>query len=197
MRGKEAGFTLLETIVALVVLGFLIIGLSEGVRFGLGARAAQQRMVARGEGLDAVDRTLRGLIGRMDPGGFRTPPTLAGTPDRMAFLTELPAGAAVGGSREAWVDLAVDRGHRLVLDWTIMPHAVVLRPPPAGRVVLLRDVERLAIAYGEPAAKGGGWVRRWNAADLPALVRIRIVFRAGDPRLWPDIVAPPKRERPR
>ena len=187
---------MLETIVALVVLGFLIVGLSKGVRFGLGARATERSMVARGEGLDAVDRTLRGLITRMDPGGFRTPPTLAGAADRMAFLTELPVGAAVDGIRRARVNISVDRKHQLILGWMIAPHAVALRVPPAGRVVLLRNVERLAIRYAEPAAKGGGWVRRWNSTDLPALVRLRIFFRSGDPRLWPDVVARPMRERP-
>ncbi|HTU55206.1 MAG TPA: type II secretion system protein [Acetobacteraceae bacterium] len=197
MRNRgQAGFTLLETIVALVVLGFLIAGLAEGVRFGLGARNAENGLIARGAGLDAVDRTLRGLIARMDPGAFDAPPTLAGAPDRMEFLTELPAGAAPGGIRRARVALSVDPAHRLVLAWRLAPHAVPLAPPASGQVVLADDVARLAIAYAEPAAAGGGWVRRWNAAALPALVRLRIVFRAGDRRLWPDIVAAPMRERP-
>jgi general secretion pathway protein J len=194
-RGAAGGFTLLETIVALVVLGFLIVGLGEGVRFGLGARKAENALIAKGEGLDAVDRTVRGLIAGMDPGGFDTPPTLAGSPERISFLTELPPGAAIGGIRQARMVLAVDPDHRLVLAWQLAPHAVPLAPPPHGRVVLVGDVARLAVAYGEPATQGGGWVRQWNATELPALVRVRIVFRAGDRRLWPDIVAAPMRER--
>jgi general secretion pathway protein J len=191
----QAGFTLLETIVALVVLGLLIVGLGEGVRFGLGARRAEDSLIAKGEGLDAVDRTLRGLIAEMNPGGFATPPTLAGSSERMVFLTELPPGAAIDGIRQARVALGVDPDHRLVLAWRLAPHAVALAPPPQGRVVLAGDVARLAIAYAEPAALGGGWVRQWGEAALPALVRIRIVFAAGDRRLWPDIVAAPMRER--
>jgi len=192
----QPGFTLLETMVALVVLGFLIAGLGAGLRFGLGARRAENGLIAKGEGLDVVDRTLRGLIARMNPGAFAAAPTLAGGPDRMVFLTELPPGAAIAGIRQARVGLAVDPDHRLVLAWQIAPHAVALAPPPEGRVVLAGDVARLAIAYAEPAAFGGGWVRQWNEAALPALVRVRIVFRAGDRRLWPDIVAAPMRERP-
>jgi len=191
-RGQE-GFTLLETIVALAVLGFLLVGLGEGVRFGLGARAAEQALEAKGGGLDAVDRTLRTMITEMDPGALNTPPTLAGAPDRMVFLTELPAGAAIDGIREARVALAVDAANELVLTWQLAPHAVPLRPAPQGRVVLLGDVARLAITYEVP---GGGWVRQWNSVELPALVRVRIVFRQGDRRLWPDIVAAPIRERP-
>ncbi len=194
MRQGETGFTLLETIVALVVLGFLILGLSQGIRFGLGARATQAGLQAKADGLDTVDRTLRGLVTRMDPGGFDAPPTLAGAPDRMAFLTELPTGAAINGIRQAQVILLVDSAHELVLTWQLAPHAVALRPPPRGRVVLLHDVDRLAIAYADPA-HGGSWRRRWGGTALPGLVRIRIVFRRGDPRLWPDIVARPRRQR--
>lgn len=33
--GREAGFTLLEMLVVLVVLGMLVVGLAQGVRAGL------------------------------------------------------------------------------------------------------------------------------------------------------------------
>ena len=189
------GFTLLETMVALVVLGFLIAGLAGVVRFALHARGTEARLAGQGDGLDVVDRTLRGLIIRMDPGGFATPPTLSGGPHAMRFLTELPAGAAVGGIRDAAVGLAVDSHQRLVLAWRLAPHAIALKPPPRGRVVLLRDVAELVISYARPWSEGGGWVGEWHAVALPALVRIRIVFGEGDRRLWPDIVAAPMRER--
>ncbi|HUA76098.1 MAG TPA: prepilin-type N-terminal cleavage/methylation domain-containing protein, partial [Acetobacteraceae bacterium] len=195
MKNARGGFTLLETIVALVVLGFLIVGLTAGVRFALGARKAEGALIAKGEGLDAVDRTLRGLITNMDPGAFEGPPTLRGGPERMVFLTELPPEAEINGVREARITLAVDSDHRLVLGWRLAPHAVPLAPPPQGQVVLLDDVARVAIAYAEPAANGGGWVRQWGTVGLPALVRVRIVFAADDRRLWPDIVAAPMRAR--
>ncbi|MGH7083059.1 MAG: prepilin-type N-terminal cleavage/methylation domain-containing protein [Acetobacteraceae bacterium] len=193
--GRWSGFTLLETLVALVVLGLLIGGLTGVVHFALRARGTEARLAAQGEGLDAVDRTLRGLLTQMDPGGFAAPPTLEGEAHEMHFLTELPAGAAVEGIRSAVVILAVDRKNRLVLAWRLAPHAVALRPPPQGRVILLHDVAEIAISYERPWTEGGGWVSEWRTAALPALVRIRIVFNRGDRRLWPDIVAAPMRER--
>lgn len=192
---RNSGFTLLETLVALVVLGLLIGGLAGVVHFALQARGAEARLAARGEGLDAVDRTLRGLIIRMDPGGFRAAPTLKGGEHAMEFLTELPAGAEQGGIRDAEVGLAVDSADRLVLAWRLAPHAIALQPPPQGRAVLLHDVKEVVISYARPWSEGGGWMSEWRAVDLPALVRIRIVFAPGDPRLWPDIVAAPMRER--
>lgn len=196
MTRNDRGFTLLEVLVALVVVSFLVLGLAQGVRFGLHAWNAQGRVLARQNGLDAVDRTLRGLIARMQPGGLVTAPTIAGTADRLAFVTELPVGAGDAGPRTAAVALTVDGSHRLLLRWTPDPQAIPLLVPPRHTVVLLSDVERLAISYWLPLSHGGGWVTQWDQPYLPALVRLRIVFRHGDRRLWPDIVAAPMQQRP-
>ena len=91
---RAAGFTLLEVLVALVVFGLLMAGLSQGVRVGLRAWSMQARQSAQWSDLDAVDRTLRGLIARMDPGGQRRDPLLRGGPHAFAFTTELPQAAA-------------------------------------------------------------------------------------------------------
>ena len=65
---REAGFTLLEIVVALVVLGILLVTLTRGVQFGLAAYDRQDGMVATAGRLEAVDRTLRRLITLLDPG---------------------------------------------------------------------------------------------------------------------------------
>lgn len=181
-----AGFTLLEILVALVVLGFLLAGLAQGTRFGLRAWDMQGRMVdARGE-LDAVDRTLRGLIAQANPGSSEVPTPLTGTARAIVFTSDLPQ--ALAGQR-ADMSLTVDGAHRLLLRWTPHRHVRQLGPPPTPQQTeLLRGVARLEIGYW--AAGGvGGWAAAWSATALPALVRIRIVFEDGDPRHWPDIVA--------
>ena len=45
-RRGEAGFTLLEVLVALSVLGFLMLGLAQGLRFGLLAWDRQAQVIA-------------------------------------------------------------------------------------------------------------------------------------------------------
>ena len=59
---RDAGFTLLELLVALVVLGFILAGLAQGVHYGLRAIDSQAQLVgSRGE-LNAVDRALYRLV---------------------------------------------------------------------------------------------------------------------------------------
>ncbi len=187
LLGRTAGFTLLEILVALVVLGFLMAGLAQGVHFGLAAWTMQDRLIERGGDLDAVDRLLRGLIGRMDPGTRADPPVLAGDQARFAFTSVLPSAA---GGEVADIRLGTDSRRRLVLGWRAHLHGILTGPPAPEHIETLLDgIGRLELAYWA----GGQWRRDWTAKAVPELVRIRIAFPAGDHRHWPDIVARPLR----
>ena len=59
---QQAGFTLLELLVVVVVLGLLIVGLSQGVRAGLALWNAQSRRTDETSELDAAARVLRSLL---------------------------------------------------------------------------------------------------------------------------------------
>jgi general secretion pathway protein J len=189
------GFTLLEILVALVVLGFLMLGLAQGTRFGVGAWQRQARTLAERGDLDAVDRALRRFIEQADPRQGSVPPRFIGGPDRLEFATELPLAASMLSTRRAKVVLAVDAAHRLVLWWA--PILQTARPGvPPQETELLQGVDHLDLSYLRPASGGGGWFDNWTGPPLPELVRIHIVFRTGDRRHWPDIVAAPMREQP-
>ena len=188
MRREPAGFTLLEVVVMLAVLGLLLLGLAQGTRLGLRSWHAQAEIVGTTAELDMVDRTLRLLIAGIDPISARAG-RFAGGPHGMSFATRLPSGRA-DPIRAVDAVLAVDGAHRLVLRWTprMRPApGIVLRPEQAE---LLAGVGRLELSYWRVDAGGhGSWVDRWSGPDIPGLVRLRLMFRPPDRRHWPDIVA--------
>ena len=190
------GFSLLEVLVALVVLGLLIGTLTQGVRFGVGAIAAQARLVGVRGDEDAVERAVRRMVEHMDPGTFTTPPQMAGTASTLEFVTDLPLAATpADGASALRVDAALeaDSGHRLVLRWR--PHMGgqrLLPAPPAAEDVLLSGVDRVTFGY----LSDHGWQDSWHGTELPLLVRVHVAFPAGDRRSWPDLVAQPRRQRP-
>lgn len=189
----EAGFTLLEIIVALVVLGVLLATLSQGVHFGFLAWGRQDQSLRTGEALQATDRTLRRLVEQADPGTGRSGAMLAGRAHAMAFTSTLPIGHD-GAPSEADISLAVDHDGRLVLSWLPHLHARRLQGAPPPHVsVLLDHVDGLELSYWSDST--GQWSRGWRENTLPDLVRIRITFPEHDPRHWPDIVAAPVREQ--
>jgi general secretion pathway protein J len=192
--GRENGFTLLELLVALTVLGFLLAGLAQGVHFGLLAWATEARLSGGSDDFTTLDSTLRHLIEGADPGDDLDPAEFVGSRDRLECLTSLPDAVGPMLHRRMQAVLFVDGEHRLTLRWRPYLHATRLGPPPLlAETELLRGVSRMEMAYWRP---GGGWVSSWRSPDLPELVRIRLEFPSGDARHWPDIVVAPLLDRP-
>jgi len=192
---RQSGFTLLEMLVALVVLGFLVLGLAQGVRTGLALWAAQNRRVSETGELDSVARVLRTLLSEIPApsaiGAAAGSMEIKGRPDSLEFVGDLPTG--LGNTRRANITIDL-RQDRLVLSWTPRRHEISSAPPPQPiETELLGGVDRLDLAYwgaletGQPTA----WQGQWDSPELPELIRLRLGFAKGDRRRWPDLIAAP------
>lgn len=192
MKGRTAGFTLLEVLVVVAVMGLVLALLAQTVQIGVHAMNAFQGRVRAQVDFEPVEQALRRMVERMDPGIYPQPPLLRGTAASFVFTTELP-DAATGGSMAADIRLEA-AGGQLRVEWA--PHGrgvAFASPPPPRRTVLLDAVARLELAYA-PKGAAGAWRDRWAAEELPGLVRIHVVPAAGNAN-WPAIVARPLRER--
>ena len=185
-----SGFTLLETLVTLVVLGFLVAGLAEGTRAGLRTWSMELRVDRDLEAGAAAARVLRTLIDGIDTGEDTDPLPVRGTADALFVTTDLPTRPPGGLTREATVAILL-RGHALTVRWTPWI-ADPLRPSPAHEDVLMSDVTSVAFSYW----RDGGWSDHWSGDGIPALVRVRIGRSHDDGSDVPDVVAAPFRGRP-
>jgi prepilin-type N-terminal cleavage/methylation domain-containing protein len=188
---STAGFTLLEILVVLAVLGLLFVALLQENRFVLLGWDRQARLLSRSEDLDAVARTLRHLIEQAAPGSKWETLVFAGSVHSVTFTSVMPAAMEGMSPRRADVELTVDRMHQLMAVWTPHRHAVRVGPPVRPeRTEILGGVERLDLSY-LPAGTGAAWVSSWQDAALPRLVRVRMVFSDPGHASWPDILAAP------
>ncbi|HJY50485.1 MAG TPA: prepilin-type N-terminal cleavage/methylation domain-containing protein [Stellaceae bacterium] len=195
---RQGGFTLLEMVVVVTVLGFLIIGLTQGVRTGLTLWEAQSRRVGETAELDAAARILRALLSGIAPSPSVGPTggagglELKGSAASLAFVGDLPTG--LGTTQRADITLELSRG-RLVLRWTPHRHELsTADASPPTETELVGNVERLDLAYWgtSPSGQETGWQAQWDGPAIPELIRVRLVFSANDRRRFPDLIAAPQ-----
>ena len=201
---EQRGFTLLEMLITLTVLGLLIIGLNEGVRTGLRIWSAQTRQSGSVAELDSAARLLRTLIGGIPllPATVASPSgsqgraiSFSGTADQLAFVANMPTGH--GGAVLADIILAL-RGGRLILLWKQRHHELSDTVAASVETDLLRGVGRLDLAYWAKigANSTATWLTQWDSPAVPQLIRIRLTFGKGDSRSWPDLIVAPMLSSP-
>jgi general secretion pathway protein J len=192
-RGRSAGekgFTLLEVVVALVVLGFILAGLAQAAHFGMSAWGLETRYADNAAELERVDRVIRDLIEQAAPAANNGDKPFAGQEHRLLFITELPDEPEDQPVRRAQVSIGVDDKHRLVMRWQPDANATPLMPlPPPKEIVLAEGLERIDLAYRQAASDGGKWSKVWTDSPLPALVQIHFVLANGKHK-WPDMAVP-------
>jgi general secretion pathway protein J len=197
---ERCGFTLIELLVVLVVLGFIVTMLAQMLHLGWRSRLADGRAISASTDLESTARLLRELLASMEPGDpadLQGP--FVGTRHTVSFVGTLPQGAGATTPQQADIGLGVDSNHRLELRWRPHYRRWIVEPPPPAALVLLGAVERLEMSFLH-AASGPvqpAWQSDWSGRDLPALIRIRIIFADGDLRRWPDIIVAPMRTAPR
>lgn len=190
-RSGEAGFTLLEMLIAITVLGFVLAGLVQATRFGLGAWNFQSRLVEHTATRERVERVLRQLIEQASPPLAADDKPFMGQAHRVILVTRLPESPRTDPIRRAQIALGVDQDHRLILRWQLHPNAVALKPvPPPQTIVLAEGIDHFDLSYRQSAADGGHWKTDWDDPNLPSLVTMQIVpLNAHD--AWPAIIAAP------
>lgn len=188
------GFTLLELLIAITILGLLLSGLAGGIRLGTRAFERQATAIAERDQIDATDRALRRLLSTIDPGSPNNPPKIEGTPTSFKFTSDLPPGVGLTIKRADLVLSLTGKGS-LVLKYKQHFHDMRTSPEPEAKVVeILSGLDKIELSYfkaAEQANGGSGWLAEWRDPIPPDLIRLHLVFPKGDRRHWPDLIVAP------
>lgn len=193
---NEAGFTLVELLVSLVLLSLLSLCLYGALAF---AMKALQRVDSQSRGQDAITRAKQDLREELEAAFplFLAKADLPhidfdGTVRRMAFLS--PAGLSVGGPGNARV-VVTDETDRGDIQLVLMAVPELSPDSKPVREVLVRHVHDVKFSYyGRTANETDAtWHSEWIAQPrLPDLIRLTMSFDVGDERHWPDLIVWPR-----
>ena len=182
---RHRGFTLVEVLIALVLLSLLMLVLTSALRaMGQVEERVEQRIEAADD-YRATMQLLGDVLGRVSArrftlqraGGPGQAPFFEAAPDTLAWVGVMPARFGVGGRH--YLRLAVEQG-RLVLryaPWTGAPTFDAWNQAPAQ--VLAAPVQALSLRYQDPAT--GQWSPVWPPPG--------VAFTALPPTLLPGAVA--------
>ena len=198
-RHAEAGFTLVELLIAMTLLGLLMVVVLGGLRFGARAWERNEAHTTATDDVRQAQTLLRREISRAYPYFIMKQEDLPnrhvdfqGGDDEMSFLA--PAPAVLGGAGRARVTFRqADVGGRQGLVMSAAPELATGTQPASE--VLLQGVKAVSFAYFGSDEPGGpsSWHDSWKQVKwMPQLIRITAEFEAGDERMWPELLVAPR-----
>jgi general secretion pathway protein J len=199
---SEAGFTLVEILVAVALVGLLSTLIVGGVRLSAQAWTKAGQRSAGAADIDAVQDLVRHTIAAAYP-AFRsadpTDRTVAFDGDRASLVLVAPLPAAIEAgvwARERFFVATHGTAPALFMGWRLdLPASDESTPLPENTVLLLDHVRAARFDYFGPSddMQDRNWQESWTGRRfLPEMVRIHI--ERDDPRLpsWPELVAEPR-----
>lgn len=201
MRRRARGFTMVELLIVMTLLGLLSLGLVGGLRFGTRAWEAGTRQAAGAGRVELAQNLLRRQLAQplVAPGGnAEVSGAFDGDGAQLVFVA--PWLAQVGGGGATAFQLSVEeseKGRNLVLRW--FPFNAEwdgsFPEDPERRRVIVSGLEEVSFTYygRTDDQQEADWSDTWrDQRALPNLVAIEGRFLEDAREVWPRLVIAPK-----
>ena len=202
-RGGNAGFSLMELLIAITILGFILTLLFTAFRLVQRSWDAAEKHIESTSQSQIGRQFLSNLIAQASPLVWKNSPekylAFSGTATELRLVTELPAHFDGGGLQQVALTVETD-GESSSL---IFSNAPLKREAIDFDVqsndnshVIIDKAKKIAFSYYGPEKTGAvpnvdapaRWTNDWDkAGQLPKLIRIQLET---DPR-WPDLFISP------
>ncbi len=203
----QGGFTLLEMLIAMTLLGLVMTMVFGGLRLGTRAWEASDISATNLARLEAVHGFLRRSLAASatviasDDKGKRLI-LFDGDGQRLEFATLLPPYLGIGGFHRLTLTVSGEgKDRRLALKSRLYQGMGVgtdggtAKAGDGEETILMEGIAGIELAYFG-ALEGNsdpGWHRDWRqAAALPELIRLRLRFAPDDRRHWPELIVKPQ-----
>lgn len=196
MRSRtQQGYSLVELLVVLALLGMIAVAMASGIRFGGRVWEKSNRQVESIDAVTGAQGLLRTLLQRvvprdLDPGIARDPDMFRGDTTHASFTASSPAAIDANGVARFEL-LSVQRNGKvsLVLQW--IP---VSGPRGVRSTELIGGADSVRISYAVLDQTGVFvWRDDWNdQSGVPALISISVRFPPQAQTVWPEFEVRPR-----
>jgi general secretion pathway protein J len=198
VRRQQGGFTLVEVVIAMVLLGTMMVLIYSGLSFSLRSWDASESNGRRVADRRLGENFLRREVTEIFPMRWKDPARVRfafeGEGQRLRFVSSRPAGVALGGLSLVGIEVEpgdAPRKRNLVMRRTMADAdaADFSALDAAERSILMPDVDGVAFSYfgAENDFTEPRWVDEWTyPARMPQMVRMRPRGSDGEP--LPEIV---------
>jgi general secretion pathway protein J len=194
---SSSGFTLIEMLVALSLLGLVAVLLSGSFQFGARAWEVTSQEVAGIGEVEGAQGFLRRQLAQALPltikaAAAEPEPVFAGGAQDLRFSAPLSFHRSDSGLHVFVLGISTSGSTEdLVLQWQVYrPDRPSQDMPLAEPLVVVADIADLQLAYygRMDEAADPVWQSEWKAKGVPMLIRVDIAFPRGDRRSWPSFV---------
>jgi general secretion pathway protein J len=192
------GMTLVEVLVALVLLSMLSVGLISSFRIGQRSYAGVLSLDRSHREVVSTQRFLRQALESaypFEPDAQHRGHGLEGSVDRLSLTAPMGLAQGSAGYRRYSFSLVHRRAGPLS---DLVGTAEVDRNGgalaeglPVFTETLIPDIQGVEWSYFS-SLDGIGWRSDWAERRPPALVRLRVIFPPRDPRRWPELIVAPR-----
>lgn len=193
--GLQRGFTLVEVLIALVLISLLMLLLTAAMRSMGQSETAIQERVEQVEDYRTAVNFVRDVLGEVSArpiarsvaNGKAPPAFFVGSAGELSWIGVMPARYGVGGRH--YMHIALENG-ALVLRYAPWLDAAAFNNwASADSRVLVPDVSQVKLSYQDP--RTGEWLAAWPPEDvatnqpLPSAVQLELDSAS---MIWPSLV---------
>lgn len=206
----DTGFTLIEILIAISILGIMMLILTGALRIGAESWEAGEARIERANRVFVVQNFLRRHVATLLPlsavnAKGEMEPAVNGIGNAFSYIAALPDQLEGGGLYRFTIYLTGEEENQAIrvsiVPFQSNPRNDRPQPPPIDDVVLLDQASHFKVSYfgviqdqtgqvspgGLPQPK---WTNFWHDFQLPTMIKIEM-GRMGD-SAWPTLLITPK-----
>lgn len=195
---RQHGYSLVELLVVLALMGMIALAMSSGISFGGRVWQASARQVDALDRVSSTQEMLRTLFQRvvprdLDPGIAYDQDLFRGDSVHAGFTASSPSALDASGIARFELRATPRAGKTaLVLRWV-----TISGPQTVQAIDLLDGADEIRISYAHLDQTGAFfWRDDWNdQSGVPALISISVRFPAGSALAWPLFTVRPRISR--